>query len=203
MLFGLLADNELRLATVRALAAATGVSVAPAHQMRGRLVEQGLAWRGHDGHFSFFPDRLDDAIAMFVGGYGTVLRPKLLVGRYRTPDQDPRACERRITDALGDEVPWAFGGGSAAQRLTRHYHGPNVTVHIRDATQKTLRAIKAVPDRDGPLVLLRTPGPIGLHGPREHVAHPLLVYAELLHEGNDRARETAAEVLRRWREASA
>jgi hypothetical protein len=202
VLFGLLANDQLRLSTVRALAAATGVSMAPAHQIRGRLVEQGLAWRGHDGQFSWFPDRFDDAVAMFVTGYGTVLRKKLLVGRFRTPDQDVDACERRIADALRDHPVWAFGGGSAAQRITGHYHGPNVTLHLHEPTRQTLRAIKAIPDRDGPLVVLRSPGAGGLEGPKPHVAHPLLVHAELLHEGGERAREAAIEVLKYWRRPS-
>lgn len=168
--------------------------------MRGRLVEQGLAWRRPDGPFSWFPDRIDDAIAMFITGYGTVLRRKLLVGRYRTPDQEPTGCERRIEHALGDDRAWAFGGGSGAHRLTGHYHGPLVTLHLLDSGAATLRALKAVPDRDGPLVVLRSPGPVGLRGPKPHVAHPLLVYAELLHEGGERAREAAAKVLKAWRE---
>lgn len=201
VLFGLLADVELRMATVRALAAATGVSMAPAHQMRGRLIEQGLAWRRHDGLFFWFPDRFDDAVAMFVTGYATVLRKKLFVGRYRTPDVDPDATERRISDALGDQPGWAFGGGSAAQRLTRHYHGPNVTLHLLEPTPQRLRAIKAVPDRDGPLIVLRTPGDVGLKGPKPRIVHPLLAYAELLHEGGERAREAAEEVFERWRKA--
>ncbi len=203
VLFGLLVDDQLRLSTVRALAAATGVSMAPAHQMRGRLIEQGLAWRRDDGTFAWFPDRLDDAVAMFVTGYGTVLRKKLVVSRYRTPDRELDACERRIADTLGDHPGWAFGGGSAAQRLTRHYHGPNVTVHLLEPTQQTLRAMKAVPDREGPVVVLRSPGAVGLTGSKAHLAHPLLVYAELMHEGGERAREAAAEILRAWRERTA
>lgn len=68
-------------------------------------------------------------------------------------DREPDAVERRVESALGTDTDWAFGGGSAAQRIEGHYHGPNVTVHIADASPQRLKAMKAVPDRDGPLVI--------------------------------------------------
>lgn len=199
VLLGLLGDEQLQSATVRTLAAATGVSVAPAHQLRGRLVEQGLAWRDRQERFHWFPERWDEALAMFVSGYASSLRGKLLVGRYRTSDAAPDACEKRLEKVLGSGEDWAFGGGSAAARLTGHYHGPHTTVHMAAPSPQVLRALRAVPDRDGPMLILRSPGPVGLRGPSPHLAHPLLVYAELLHEGGERAREAASEILERWK----
>lgn len=199
VLFGLLADERLRTATVRELADATGVSIAPAHQTPTKLIEQGLGYREKDGSFAWFPAGRDDALAMFLAGYGATLRRKLLVGRYRMPEDAPDAAERRIETALRGDGGWAFGGGSGAARLTRHYHGPRVTLHLADPSAQRLRALRAVPDRDGPVVILRTPGPVGLRGDSPHVAHSLLLYAELLSEGGERAREAAKEVLARWR----
>lgn len=201
VLFALLAEDELRLASVRALADAASVSLAPAHQMRARLVERGLAWRRHDGLVFWVPERWKDAVDLFVGGYATFLRRKLLIGTYRMQEREPDACERRIEEVMGESVTWAFGGGSAAARLTGHYHGPRVTLHVDDMPANRLRALRAVPDREGPLVVLRTPGAVGMRGPQPHVAHPLLVHAELLVEGGERAREAATEVLERWRES--
>jgi hypothetical protein len=46
--------------------------------------------------------------------------------------------------------------------------------------------------------MLGVPGPLGLEGPAPHVAHPLLVYTELLVEGDERAREAAEEIHSRY-----
>ena len=44
------------------------------------------------------------------------------------------------------------------------------------------------------MTLVQAPGPRAFEGPNAEVVHPLLVYADLLAEGHDRAREAAAEI---------
>ena len=60
----------------------------------------------------------DEILDRWVQGYAGVLRPRLMLGRYRVPDADPFAVERRIEAALGDGAGWAFGGSAAAFRVT-------------------------------------------------------------------------------------
>jgi hypothetical protein len=62
------------------------------------------------------------------------------------------------------------------------------------------RQLNLLPAKDGPVVVLGVPGPLGLEGPAPHVAHPLLVYTELLVEGDERAREAAEEIRSRYLE---
>jgi hypothetical protein len=57
-----------------------------------------------------------------------------------------------------------------------------------------------IPDPEGPVVVLRAPGPVALHSPDLTTVNPLLVWAELLEEGNDRASEGALRVARRFLE---
>jgi hypothetical protein len=52
------------------------------------------------------------------------------------------------------------------------------------------RRLELVPDPQGPVSVMRAPGPLAFEGP-EGTAHPLLVYTDLLHEGESRAREAA------------
>jgi hypothetical protein len=46
--------------------------------------------------------------------------------------------------------------------------------------------------------VLRTPGEVALDGKTDDTVHPLLVYAEMLVEGSERAREAAAALRERF-----
>jgi hypothetical protein len=60
------------------------------------------------------------------------------------------------------------------------------------------RQLNLLPAKDGPVVILGIPGPLALEGPAPHVAHPLLVFTELVVEGDERALEAAAEIRSRF-----
>ena len=51
---------------------------------------------------------------------------------------------------------------------------------------------------NGPLILLRAPGPIAFEGAAPRTVAPLLVYSELLFDGDKRRRETAVEIQRKY-----
>jgi len=57
-----------------------------------------------------------------------------------------------------------------------------------------LVSVGAVRADDGPLELLKLPSPSALQGAAPHVAATPLLYADLLAEDNERAREAAAEL---------
>jgi hypothetical protein len=131
-------------------------------------------------------------------GYADVLRPALLVGSFRTPDATPDKLEQRIVDSAVTPAEWRWGGCAAGFRLTQHYRGERTVLHVGELATEFRRAIKAVPDANGPLVILRFPGPTALIGATPDTVHPLLVYAEMLAEANERAREAAGEVAEEY-----
>jgi hypothetical protein len=152
-------------------------------------------------------------LGLWVKGYETLVRPRLLIGRYRAQETDPEALERLIEAKLGAEpqalgrtvegrlderVVWAFGGAAAAYRLTGYYRGPDTVVHVQQPGFDIAQALRALPDDDGPLILLRVPGPIAFEGAAPRTVAPLLVYTELLFVGDKRALEAAAEVQRMY-----
>lgn len=57
-----------------------------------------------------------------------------------------------------------------------------------------------IADPAGELTLTRAPGPLAFEGRTPDTVHPLLVYADLMTEGHDRAREAAAEIYERYLE---
>ncbi len=193
--FALLARPDLVNKPVRVLAAEAGVGTATAANRINELCGQGLVHETTRGKRLTEPHRLMDA---WVKGYEVIVRPRLLIGRFRTRDDDPEALEQTIEEALGDHQPWGFGGGAAAYRLTGHYRGTDTVVHIGTGDERLVRALRALKAEDGPLTLLRAPGPTAFKGEKPHTVAPLLVFTELLFAHDKRAREAAAEIQRKY-----
>ncbi len=134
----------------------------------------------------------------WLAGYAHVVRPRMLLGRYRTQDADPEQLERRVEETLGEELAWAWGGGAAAMRLTQHYRGETTALHLALPMPDLPKRLRALRDPQGPLLLLTVPGPVAFEGALPRTVHPLLVYTELLTSGDERAREAAAELHARY-----
>lgn len=195
ILFAILARPNLLNAPVRVLAEAADVGKTAAAEMLTRLEGEGLVGTDQEGRRLLQPRQVLDR---WITGYTALVRPRLLLGRFRTNDPDPEALEHRIEDELGDTVEWAWGGGVAAMRLTRHYRGPETVLHLGERLPNIGRRLKAIAATDGPLIILRVPGRVAFEGIKPRTVHPLLVYTELLAGGHERAREAAEEVWNRY-----
>ncbi len=194
VLFALLAEPELLNTTVRRLADAAGTGKTAAAETVRRLQDENLIGEVKGRRFVLEAKIL---LERWIAGYATHVRPRLLIGTYRTADHDPEALERHVEAVLADKLTWGFGGGAAAARLARFYRGDRTIVHLEKAPldlQKRLRAQRA---DDGPLVLLHAPGRVAFNGIKPRTVHPLLIYTELLVAEDPRAREAANEVWER------
>ena len=197
VLFAILAKPDFLNTPIRTLADAAGVGKTAAGDTIARLGQEGLiAGRRRRRHLLNTQTILD----RWLAGYATTVRPRLLVGRYRTEDTDPVTLENRIERALGDRVTWAWGGGAAAMRLTKHYRGEETVLHVEAPPADLAKRLRALPAEDGPLTILRAPGKIGFEGILPKTVHPLLVFTELLVTGKERAREAAQEIRERYLE---
>lgn len=193
VLFALLADPELSRATTRTLAAAAGgVSPQTASDVRARLLGDGALLPTRSG-LRWAPHGWKKALDVFIVGFPTLL-PSLTIGRYRARSNDVGELER----ALEQAGEWRWGGGAAASRLDGHYRGDQTIVYLRDPDSLDTKRLPLVADARGPVALLRLPGPLALEGPLPDCAHPLLVYADLLSEGHERATEAAAAIHDRY-----
>jgi hypothetical protein len=195
VLFALLVRPTLVNAPVRVLAAAAGVAAATAANRVVRLREEGLIAVTKQRRL-MDPRRI---LEQWLKGYETQMRPRLMIGRYRTPDEDPEALERHIAEVFDEKMAWAWGGGAAAHRLTGYYRGLETVVHVPNAPNVDLmKALRALRANDGPLIILKAPGPIAFESEAPRTVHPLLVYTELLFQGDKRAGEAATEVQKRY-----
>jgi hypothetical protein len=196
-LFALLAEPKLAGASVRALAEAAGVSRQAAADIRHRLQALDILYPKGE-QFGWVPRSAPKAIDLFIVGYTTTLRPQLGLGRFRTNAKNPTELEQAVAKALRKDDDALWGGGAACMRMTKYYRGERTILHVDELPRDGLATLRAIPDRNGPLEVLAFPGPLGKVGVTRDTAHPLLVYAELLMEGEERAREAASEILERW-----
>jgi hypothetical protein len=195
ILFALLVRPALLNGPVRTMAKAAGVATATAADRIAQLRREGLVHGTDHEKRLTEPRRLLD---LWLKGYETLVRPKLLIGRYRAQETDPEALERLVEETLGEKVIWAFGGGAAAHRLTGYYRGTETVVHVQHPDFDVAKRLRALRADDGPLILLRAPGPIAFEGVEPRTVAPLLVYTELLFAGDKRAREAAVEIQRKY-----
>jgi hypothetical protein len=140
---------------------------------------------------------------LWVGGYAARLRPNLIIGRYQPPEKSLDETLRRLRAEFGAaKTTWAVTGGFAADSLTRHFRGEQLSFFAQDWSSDLPKRLNWLPSEHGTVTVLRKFSPLvtfNLESPnREPVAHPLLVYAELMFQGRERELETARIVYDRY-----
>lgn len=194
LLFQFVTHPESATWPVRRLETAAGISKSKAAQARGELVAEGLlTHRGNEyqlGPKNLLAERL-------TSGYAQVLRPKLFVGRFRPAEKTAEQFLNRLRN-VPPGTRYALTGGQAADLLQHFYRGPEVQIFIEPASRKIAQDLRLLPDRDGPVTLLRGFGEVVFWQQRDHhmLAPPWLIYAELLTSSDPRAHEAAQELQR-------
>lgn len=194
VLFALLAEPGADVPAYRELSERAAVSlgtvgrVALELQRRGFLVMQRRRKRR-------VLHRKRELLELWVGGYAERLRAQLVIGRFRSPDRDLADALKRLTAEGDGAFRWALTGGFAADALTGHYRGDQLILFVDPWTSARAAGLRWLPSVDGPITLLRMFWPRSVERTLEkseaRVAHPLLVYAELLFQGREREVETA------------
>jgi hypothetical protein len=97
-------------------------------------------------------------------------------------------------------VAWRWGGAAACTRLTGHFRGDRTTLYVDASHHALATSLRLVPDNSGTVTLAVKPGPLAFQAPVADCVHPLLAYVDLLSENDERARQGAAELFRRYLE---
>jgi hypothetical protein len=172
--------------TVRKIAAATGLGKSKVAELRLQFAREQAP--GASGELR---DRL-------VSGYNQILRPKLVLGRFRYQEPSVEQFLARLARVTAaQKIPYALTGAPAADAMQHFYRSSEVPVFLKAEHH---RALRLLPDRTGPVLLLKPFGDLVYW--REFdgkmVAPPWLVYAELLNANDPRAREAAEELRREF-----
>lgn len=185
LIFALLCKPELVDAPYRDIAAAAGVALGTVGWvMRDLKDEKYLLELGTHGRKLINERKL---LEQWVEGYAKLLRPKLLIGRFRSLSQDwQMAAELPVSGAL-------WGGETAGAKLTGYLKPAITTIYLQNSPSlqsELLKKLRLVKDPEGDVELRE----VFWHFDSPEVpgsAPPLLVYADLLATADDRNLETA------------
>lgn len=121
----------------------------------------------------------------WITAYPEQLRPKLVIGLYKTENRD----WWKDANLGGLHILW--GGEIAAARLTEHIRPQNVTIYTDKPVGKLLLKYRIRKDPRGDIEILRMFWNFNIEWPHKNMVPPLLTYADLLATGEARNIETA------------
>jgi len=200
VLFVLLIEATAAEMPYRELAVHSGVALGSVAVIMNELRGKGHLLRRRGGWRLV---RRRELLERWVSGYSEQLRPKLLLGVFTAAEKDAASNWRHLREVLHQrDIDAAVTGGLAADELTHHYRGEDLVAFVSKWPKGLLQELRWLPSLTGPITLLREfcPAVRWLSEAKQPLAHPLLVYAELLHSGRERERETARMIHERYLE---
>lgn len=197
ILFFLLRHGPRIRATYRDMQAATGVSLDKISKVLNELAKDRLVTVRARGEYE-----IADANAVlerWSGTFAAKLEPRILLGEYRSAAGNDFPTLIEMTAAAGLSV--VVGGDLAAGWLTDHLRPATVRLYVPEEAQPAVqRNLKLAPARDGNIELCQMFARDLGHSCDEHgviLAHPLVVYAELMSGDDVRLGETALRLKER------
>jgi hypothetical protein len=193
MLFVLLVEPTAADLPYRQLAAQSGVALGSVSIIMGELKRKGHLMRRRNGYRL---SRKRELFGLWITHYGDQLRPRLLIGTFSSADVDANVNLERLRNIFRTrELDYAITGGLAAEQLTHHYRSGRLAVFVEEWPRDILRDLRWLPSPQGPITILRQFCPAVVwsttRGTSKPLAHPILIYAELVYDGAERALETA------------
>lgn len=193
LLFTFASDSSSVNWPVRLIAEASGVSKSNVAKIRQQLVEQGILHQTTSGFEMLDRSGLQDQL---LQGYEHTLRPKLLLGRFRSA-ADPETIVATLRAGFAETgTRWSLTGGPAAFALQRFYRGTETPFFVERWTDAVPKRLRIIPDKTGPLIVFHPFGklPFWKEADDVTIAHPWLIYAELISSQEPRAHEAAREL---------
>lgn len=191
LLFTFAAYEQAPSWTVRQLAEASGVGKSNVAKLRKQLVEEGILTRT----LRLKDDqKIEDQL---LRAYEQALRPKLLINRFRAAESSTAQLVEKIrTTFTKSSLKWSLTGAPAAFELQRFYKGSDIPIFVESLPEATLRELRVLRDRNGPIIFLRAFGtvPFWKKIGGSTIAHPWLIYSELMYSSDPRAHEAAEQL---------
>ena len=198
LLFTLASIEQAGTWTVRQLGEASGLSKSNVANVRQQLVDRGILKKSVRVFEVRDKSRIEEEL---LRGYELALRPKLLIGRFRSPQSELDDMLTELSGAFRDlSIRWSVTGGPAAYALQKFYRGAELPVFIEAFSDQLRRRLRVLPDKAGPIILLRSFGTIPFWRNTDPfpLAHPWLIYSELMNSAERRAHEAAEELKREY-----
>ena len=198
--FGLLVRGPEVKVTYRDLAGDLEVSLGLVSRAITALVSEGILRRR--GQAAYQVARPPELVDLWCEGYERRLRPKLFRGRFHAPSGSDFTPIIHAVATDNELQATVLGGELAADLLAGHLRASSATLYVPQGKVDTVRVgLKLAPSTDGSIeVYASFARDLGARprrgGPR--LAHPALVYAELLATGDPRCEEAAVHLMERF-----
>jgi len=194
LLFAFVSNDDAPNWSVRQLGEVAGLSKSNVAKLRQQLIDRGTLRQTEKRIEISNPRELEDTL---LRGYDLVLRPKLYLGRFRGPESDLDSTLKNARAAFAElSVRWSLTGGPAAYALQHFYRGQQLPLFLESFSDSLRRRLRLIADKAGPAIFLRPFGilPFWRELQGYSIAHPWLIYAELMSSADSRAHEAAQEI---------
>lgn len=191
----LLIDPDAVNQTVRELEVRAGLSKDRVSIGLRLLKERG--WLIHSAKSKYRLSEKRKLFEQWLMNYGERLRSKLVLGIYKIAPSTENRIESMLTEIFRcKEKSYAITGSLGADQLLHYYRGKTTEIFITpDMIGDIRKALKLISSKESNFTLLNLFSPEIIFEKEDAcVAHPLLIYAELLYQGGERERETAGMV---------
>lgn len=125
----------------------------------------------------------------WIAGYRETLKPNLHIGNFKLP---PDTTTATLQDRIGRDAKNALGGEPAAEIMTGHLRPEIYTFYTELTKPELIKGARLIPDPNGKLQVFKkfwkTDYPVTMDA---YIAHPLLIYADLVITDDPRCIETA------------
>jgi hypothetical protein len=199
LIYVLLQNPYLLQATYREMAASAGIAASSVVNILSNLEEFLYIQRQRNGGY-----RLTDYTKLLHRwelGYAERLRPKLFLGTFTHSRQSFAELTTNLTKEA-NKNHFLIGGELGAAIATDYLRPQKVTLHVSGNYRPLLVKLRLKPDPNGEITLLNQFGTsnawVSAENQNPPLASPLLLYAELLMENDDRLRETAERLLGKY-----
>jgi len=191
-LFVILMDQELLNSSYRNIAHTAGVALGNIGSFIYELKREGYVITGtRNKQEVLLLENRTMLIDKWADMYRNILRPKLLIGRFRfNKKEDRENWQNHVASDLG--IYW---GAETAGAILTSYLSPEVfTIYSNEDRFELMKKLKIVPDQLGEVELLRPFWNEKVFSTDGDTVPPLLAYAELISSFDSRNRETAMRI---------
>ena len=195
-LFAILMDQELLNSSYRNIAHTAGVALGNIGSFIYELKREGYVITGvRNKQEILLLENRTMLIDKWADLYRNILRPKLLIGRFRfNKKEDRENWQNHVASDLG--IYW--GAETAGAILTSYLSPEMYTVYSNQDRFELMKKLKIVPDQLGEVELLRPFWNEKVFSTDGDTVPPLLAYAELISSFDSRNRETAMRIKEKY-----
>jgi hypothetical protein len=185
--FQLLLENKNLFATQRELAEQAGVALGNIPLVLKGLLDEGLLIRKNE--FGYQWKNKEEAISRWINSYATTLKPSIFKGSYQLPK------ENNWQDIPIETQNSCWGGEPGGDILTNYLRPEKYILFTKSTRIDLMKTTRLMPSENGEVKVYE------IFWKKEDMdmnAPPLLVYADLILNGDKRSLETAEKIYDRY-----